>query len=94
MANFSTNRTRHAIEQMTRRHISVEALDLLESYGDSIKCRDGGRKLAFSKGSRRLIRRELGCTALKDLAKHRCVYAVICADRIVTVARSRNPLFH
>jgi hypothetical protein len=86
------NTTRHAIEQMTRRRIGAEVLDLLESYGESIKCRDGGKKLAFGKASRRLIRQDLGKATLKELSKHRTVYAVICNDKVVTVARSRSPI--
>jgi len=84
--------TRHAIEQMKRRNIAEATLDMLESYGDSIKCRDGGRKLAFSKASRRLIRQDLGKQALRGFSKHCCVYAVVCNGKVVTVARSRKPI--
>ncbi len=42
------NLTEHAIEQMTRRRIPEWVMDALESYGDSIKCLDDGRKWGFS----------------------------------------------
>lgn len=93
MKESKSNRTEHAIKQMARRKINVEILDMLESYGESTKCRDGGRKIAFGKASRTLIRRELGRKALRDLAKYRNVYAVLCDEQVVTVARSRTPLF-
>jgi hypothetical protein len=92
MKHDNSNKTNHAIEQMTRRDIPHEALDLLESYGESIKCRDGGRKIAFGRMSRTLIRQELGRAKLKEITKYRRVYAVICDERIVTVARSKKSL--
>lgn len=93
MEHINSNRTRHALTQMTRRAIPVDVLDLLESYGESAKSRDGGRKIAFGKQSLSLIRKDLGRRALRDLTKYRTVYAVKCNERIVTVARSRTPLF-
>ena len=88
------NLTEHAIEQMTRRRIPEWVMDALESYGDSIKCRDDGRKWGFSKESRRLVRRYLGKSALEGLSKYRNVYAVICNEKVVTVARSRTPIIN
>jgi len=93
MRHDYSNTTVHAIEQMSRRDIPHEVLDLLESYGESVKCRDGGRKFAFGRSSRTLIRRDLGRTTLKEITKYRRVYAVMCDERIVTVARSKKPLF-
>jgi hypothetical protein len=93
MKESKSNRTEHAIEQMARRNINEQILDMLESYGESAKCRDGGRKIAFGKASRTLIRREIGRKALRELSKYRNIYAVLCNERVVTVARSRTPLF-
>ena len=92
MQNRLNNLTRHAIEQMESRNIPELMVDFVLSYGDYKKSRDGGRKCAFSKASRHLIRRDLGKSALKELSKYRTVYAVICNDKIVTVARSRSPI--
>ena len=93
MKNHKSNCTNHAIEQMSRRNISEQLLDLLLSYGESIKCRDGGRKIAFGRNSRTLIRRELGSYVVRDINKCRRIYAVMCEEHIVTVARSKKPLF-
>ncbi|MDP2227786.1 MAG: hypothetical protein Q8J78_09970 [Moraxellaceae bacterium] len=92
MQNSLNNLTRHAIEQMESRSIPELVVDFIESYGGSKKSRDGGRKCALTKASRRLIRRDLGKSALKELSKYRTVYAVTCNDKIVTVARSRSPI--
>ena len=71
MQNRLNNLTRHAIEQMESRNIPELMVDFVLSYGDYKKSRDGGRKCAFSKASRHLIRRDLGKSALKELSKYR-----------------------
>lgn len=88
-----SNLTKHAIERMTTRNIPVDILDDLESFGEEVKCRDGGYKIAFSKSSRTQIRRERGRKALKALEKFKTLYAVKCGDKIVTVAHSSKPIF-
>ena len=93
MEIIKSNLTKHARERMTTRNIPIDIFDDLESFGELSKCRDGGYKLAFSKSSRSQIRKERGKTALKDLEKYKTLYAVMCNNKIVTVARSRTPLF-
>jgi len=93
MEIIKSNLTKHARERMTTRNIPIDIFDDLESFGELRKCRDGGYKLAFSKSSRSQIRKERGKTALKELEKYKTLYAVMCNNKIVTVARSRIPLF-
>jgi hypothetical protein len=93
MEIIKSNLTKHARERMTTRNIPIDIFDDLESFGELRKCRDGGYKLAFSKSSRSQIRKERGKTALKELEKYKTLYAVMCNNKIVTVARSRTPLF-
>jgi hypothetical protein len=93
METIKSNLTNHARERMTMRNFPIDIVDDLDSFGDQIKCRDGGYKIAFSKRSRSQIRKERGKNALKVLEKYKTIYAVKCNNKIVTVARSRTPLF-
>lgn len=86
--------TRHARDRCTARGIPPEVTEVILDFGASRDAGDGARKHALSKESLREIKRVYGPRFSKAMHKYRTAYVVAAADRIVTVAFARQPIFH
>jgi hypothetical protein len=88
------NLTRHASGRSAARTISPAIIDVILSYGFSRPARDEARKIALSRTSLSEIRRDYGPEFSKEIGVFRSVYVVEASGCVITVARSRKPLFH
>ena len=77
--------TKHALVRMQNRAISPFVVDLLLLYGDEEYDDRGGIRHFFTKKTRKVVRRELGCQIYKHVRHYLDAYAVECDGHIVTV---------
>jgi hypothetical protein len=85
--------TRHARNRITARSVPAGVIDIILTYGESRRGRDGARKHALSGDSLRQIRQVFGREIAKAFGNYRTAYVVEAEGRIITVAYSRQPLF-
>lgn len=84
----------HARDRSSARALPPGVADLILTYGEARDAGDGARKHALSRQSFRQIKRDFGREFAKALGKYRCAYVVAAADRVITVAWCKQPLFH
>lgn len=86
--------TKHAHDRATARAIPPGVIDIILAYGESRPSRDGTLKHGLSGSSMRKIRRVYGREIAKALTAFRDAYVVETEGGVITVAYSRQPLFH
>jgi len=81
--------SRHALGRMAQRALPTAALDLVLSYGASIRVH-GADSYFFDKAARRRAREQLGDTAARCAERYMNTYAVVADDGTVITAAWRT----
>jgi hypothetical protein len=90
----TTRLTHHARDRATARQIPPAVMDIIVTYGEAERARDGACKYALSRASMRQIRKDFGREISKALERHRKVCVVETGGLVLTAFFTSTPLFH
>lgn len=82
--------TLHALARMQQRGIPEQVLNLLLDFGQSQHDHRGAEILYFGKRALRQVERAAGHSALREVERHRRVYAVVTSEGGVSTVGHRN----